>query len=1322
MKEKSLKILSRQNSNQVRAATANWFPVIGALIGMFAPLTLFVIAAYGGHCPPSDPSREDCERATQTAKNPLIPLAGGLGGAAAGAALRGRRRRGPQVALTPEQGGGGALDGGPGDNPYTYFDGGQGPGQCGQGLPNYWVNTATLSLVVQDVVFVCQGLGPGIKLQLTYNSGLGKSGMLGAGWRFSYESAIYQTGEAILLWKGSGQGLHYRLSASSKNPDTPREAISQNGKSGRLLYYSQYWLFIETNTRLTYRYDKSSEVGVSRLSSISDLNGNSVGVTYNQDGTIAGMTDASGRSIHFSYDGQKCCTSFAVPNGRTAKFAYDGQGNLMQVVDLQGVITEYQYHPDHYLSRMIVGGSRKTTTFIYQSGVSAQGKHIMGIADAGGNTTRYEMASVNPRQVRVINPEGKITSYESTDEGHTKKITDPMGNAVEFGYAGGVRVSVQNRNHQITRMEYDVRGSLTGVTDPLGNSWSLAYDVNDNLISSTTPIGGTTRYTYDERHQLTRITSPMGNAATFNYDKKGQLIAVTDPTGHKSVFEYDLLGNLTSITSSLGDTTRIAYDTHGLTMKSMTDARGNTTRYEFDGNNRLTKVSHPDGATRTHVYDCCAGIATIDENGNKTEFVRGPLLHIEQFLDRMGNRTHYGYDRNGRLISALDALGRRLTLIYDDAGRMIQVTDPARLELKMNYDPAGNLLTLEDQRGKQSQFTFNARNLPTTFTNPLGQVNSITRDPLRRLHTWLNARGGKVSFAYDGDGRLSSESHDGVAVATFEYDTCGNLIAARDSAGETVYAYDARGRVTSIRYTGGLNLSFSYDPGGNISTITYPGGIVVTYSYDTRNRVARVTWGKSAMTLRYDAVGNRVGESRSNGTESTYRYDANRRLTEITHQSGHDKFAQITYRRDAAGDITGESAVLPLAPELGGMAVAATYNDANQIVSRGSDTYTYDADGNLIDISGGKWHAVYDAVNRPVEIRRIGQTTRYTYDALGQRRKTTNGSSVRKFYYDSRGRLMFETDESGRLKACHVYCGAALVARVNPNQESQFYHFDKTGNTLALTGADGKVSAAYAYSPFGAVMKTSGPAADNPFTFVGQYGVMDEGEGLFFMKNRYYDAPTGRFLQKDPVGFAGGINLYAYVGNNPVNHIDPSGLFVGGIIARMVGMFTKVPPGMDKELGEYFAGKALDVLIGAGLTIEGVDLVPANIRHSKAGYALDLLQFSGGYSGLSIARMIVAPIVEAGFTAGGVGLGGAAIVGLLSGAAVAATGVLAAAGGIEMGAALNSTYERFSGQSLGADFVDMVWDSIEARQAAHRAKMDAEPRFIDCAGPYLGYQ
>jgi RHS repeat-associated protein len=130
-----------------------------------------------------------------------------------------------------------------------------------------------------------------------------------------------------------------------------------------------------------------------------------------------------------------------------------------------------------------------------------------------------------------------------------------------------------------------------------------------------------------------------------------------------------------------------------------------------------------------------------------------------------------------------------------------------------------------------------------------------------------------------------------------------------------------------------------------------------------------------------------------------------------------------------------------------------------------------------------------------------------------------------------------------------------VVALGVPGAGFHFYHFDQLGNTLALTNGAGKVSTAYAYLPFGAVAKKTGIVA-NPFTYVGAFGVMDEGNGLFFMKNRYYDATTGRFIQKDPIGMAGGINLYRYAANNPVDWIDPEGEFFHLVIMAVGAVET----------------------------------------------------------------------------------------------------------------------------------------------------------------------
>ena len=153
---------------------------------------------------------------------------------------------------------------------------------------------------------------------------------------------------------------------------------------------------------------------------------------------------------------------------------------------------------------------------------------------------------------------------------------------------------------------------------------------------------------------------------------------------------------------------------------------------------------------------------------------------------------------------------------------------------------------------------------------------------------------------------------------------------------------------------------------------------------------------------------------------------------------------------------------------------------------------------------------------------------------------------------------------SGNVTACYIYNGNRLIAVRTSQVFHYFYHFDQSGSTILLTDRLGATANAYAYSPFGEILN-SNVTVPNHFTFVGAYGVTDEGDGLYFMRNRYYDAMTGKFLQKDPSGFSGGsYNLYSYVGNNPVGRNDPAGLIANDF--RSEGLKRLQEPGQSPSL------------------------------------------------------------------------------------------------------------------------------------------------------------
>ena len=164
-----------------------------------------------------------------------------------------------------------------------------------------------------------------------------------------------------------------------------------------------------------------------------------------------------------------------------------------------------------------------------------------------------------------------------------------------------------------------------------------------------------------------------------------------------------------------------------------------------------------------------------------------------------------------------------------------------------------------------------------------------------------------------------------------------------------------------------------------------------------------------------------------------------------------------------------------------------------------------------------------------------GNTYVYRYDGLGNRvARIENG--VEKRYISG----LLETDASGSITAYYVY-GLGLISKITPSNEVYYYHYDGIGSTIGMSDSLGNIVNKYAYDAFGKVLNQE-EVISNPFKYVGQFGVMDEENGLLYMRARYYDPDVGRFISKDPIGILGGLNMFTYVQNNPVNEIDPEGL------------------------------------------------------------------------------------------------------------------------------------------------------------------------------------
>jgi RHS repeat-associated protein len=268
----------------------------------------------------------------------------------------------------------------------------------------------------------------------------------------------------------------------------------------------------------------------------------------------------------------------------------------------------------------------------------------------------------------------------------------------------------------------------------------------------------------------------------------------------------------------------------------------------------------------------------------------------------------------------------------------------------------------------------------------------------------------------------------------------------------------------------------------------------------------------------YDSLGRRGSVTTLDGT-TTYTYDSDSRLISLALPSGR----VINYVYDAVGNRIGATD--------NGAATAYTANSVNEYVRIGATTESYDAAGDLLNVSGGASYS-YDALNRLAAIAGAQGAYTYEYDALGHRSAIVRNGDRTEFVFEPSGYPLAEYDSTGQLIAHYTY-GLALVSRVNGVGAAAYYDFDALGSTVGLTGATGGYINRYDYLPFGEPLSAV-EGVPNRFRFIGASAVQDDQSGLDFMGARFYSPSQGRFIQPDPIGLQGGSNLYAYASNDPV--------------------------------------------------------------------------------------------------------------------------------------------------------------------------------------------